>query len=72
LVKVSILLACVTAVIINPPENAFPVLAVLVVAAFAVGIIRSLRRSAHEEQDDVEGEIDETEQPVVLPRGGRR
>lgn len=72
LVKVLVLLACVLSMLINPPENTFPVLAALILAAFVVGIVRHFRRdSVVEQHDDTEDE-DVEHEPLPVHRGGRR
>jgi CDP-diacylglycerol---serine O-phosphatidyltransferase len=68
LIKILVLLAAIVFIAINPPRNMFPVLALIIVAAFITGGVRALiQRNAEDDEDELE---DESE-PVTIFRGRR-
>ncbi|MBI5059147.1 CDP-diacylglycerol--serine O-phosphatidyltransferase [candidate division KSB1 bacterium] len=70
LVKVSFLLVCLGFMVINPPQNTFPALAVLVVGAFAVAGAKSIA-GRHRGARDGALEDDLDAEPVPVHRGRR-
>jgi phosphatidylserine synthase len=73
LVKVLVLLGGVFFIVVNPPENAFPALAALVVVGFTIGIVRALRKTV--DSDPTDDSLDDAEphhEPLPITRGGRR